>query len=351
MFRSARLKLTGWYLLIIMLISIIFSGILYGVINQEYNRIEHGQRVRQEMMQNGVSPFYEEFRQQREELGEHIPPIPSPDDLQVINEARIRLQAILILANLGIMVFAGIAGYFLAGRTLRPIKEMIDEQNRFITDASHELRTPLTSLKTSIEVYLRDKNHTLSESDKLLLSNLEEVNNLQYLSDNLIKLSNPQKNNGDLVFESLELTGVLEEALKKVVNQSKQKNIKIVNHVKKSTVLGDRQSLMELFVIILDNAIKYSPKNKSVILSSEITNQQITINIKDEGIGIDKTDIPHLFDRFYRADSSRTSKEIHGYGLGLSIAKQIIEIHNGLIKVESNPGKGTVFSVQFPVRS
>jgi two-component system, OmpR family, sensor histidine kinase CiaH len=338
-------------LLIIMLISSIFSLTLYTIINQEYSRIEKMQKDRQEKLRLGVNPYFEQFRQERAKQGQQVPPILFSDDPAVINEARIRLLAILVLANLGILIFAGIAGYFLAGRTLRPIKEMIEKQNQFITDASHELRTPLTSLKTSIEVYFRSKNHTLLQSDKLLSSNLEEVNNLQYLSDNLIKLSNPQKAQFNLIFEDLELRDVLEEALKKVASQAKQRNIKIINRLRKSIILGDRQSLTELFVVILDNAIKYSFKNKSVSITSENDNNHVIIKIKDEGIGIENKDIPHIFDRFYRADRSRTKENIEGYGLGLSIAKQIIDNHNGNVEVESNPGKGTIFSIQLPVKS
>ncbi len=179
---------------------------------------------------------------------------------------------------------------------------------------------------------------------------MEEVNNLQYLSDNLIKLTNPEKSNSNMVFEDMELTEILEEAQKKVANLAKQKNIKIINHLKKAIISGDRQSLTELFVIILDNAIKYSPKNTAVTINSAFLDNHIVIHIKDEGPGIDKKDLPHLFDRFYRADISRTSKEVHGYGLGLSIARQIVNKHHGQIKVASEVGKGSVFSIQLPVK-
>ncbi len=349
MFQLARLKLTAWYLLIIILVSGLFSVAIYAGINQEYTRLEKIQRLRQQREQE-LGPLFEQFRRQRALEGSDVPSMPTTD-LEGILEARRRLQAILLLINFGILGLAGIAGYFLAGRTLKPIQEMVDEQNRFITDASHELRTPLTSLKSEIEVNLRDRTLKLKDSKKLLESNLEEVNKLQYLSDNLIKLTQYQKINGNIIFERVSLREVSEEAVKKVVKMANSKNITIKNNVKDEFIKGDRQSLIELLVILLDNATKYSPKNTQVKLGSKITGSLVEVEIKDQGPGIDKVDLPHLFDRFYRADKSRTKTDVQGYGLGLSIAKQIAEKHQGMIKVESEPSKGTTFSVQLPLAS
>src|SRR3989344_8850426 len=163
MFKKARLKLTAWYLLIIMLISLAFSIAIDHLLTLELTRVERVQRLRQER---------------------RIPRIPAIDP-EVIEETKNRLRINLILINLGILGAAGVAAYFLAGRTLKTIKNMVDEQNRFITDSSHELRTPITSLKTEMEVNLRDKKLN-KDTRKILESNLEEVNSLQSLSDNLI---------------------------------------------------------------------------------------------------------------------------------------------------------------------
>lgn len=335
MFTQTRLKLAAWYLLIIMLVSVSFSLAMYKVLTSELSRVERVQRLRQE----GQLP---EFRQR-------FPRVFILDP-QLVEETKDRLKTILLLVNLGILGASSLAGYFLAGRTLRPIKEMVDEQNRFITDASHELRTPLTSLKTSIEVYLRGKQHTVRESDKLLSSNLEEVNDLQSLSDNLIKLTQYQKINGNIVFENTSFAEIIEEALKKVSNLAKHKNITIKNQIKDYTIEADKQSLIETFVIFLDNAIKYSDKNTKVTLTSKITSNSILVNIKDEGVGIAEQDLPHLFDRFYRADKSRTKTDVQGYGLGLSIAKQIVDKHNGSISVENESDKGATFTIQLPMK-
>lgn len=336
MFQSARLKLTAWYLLIIMLISLFFSAAIYKVLTNELDRVEQIQRVRQNhQLFFPDSPF--EFHQDSVRVFMLDP--------KLVEETKERLLIILVFINLGILGASSLAGYFLAGRTLRPIKEMVDEQNRFITDASHELRTPLTSLRTATEVYLRDKNHTLEESDTLHKSNLEEINNLQTLSDNLIKLTQYQKSSGNMVFADVSLANIAEEAVKKVANLAKFKKITLLNNIKDIKIQADRQSLSEMFVIFLDNAIKYSHKNTKVTLSSYKQDHFVVIEIKDEGVGIDKKDIPHLFDRFYRVDKSRTKTDVAGYGLGLSIAKQIVDKHHGFIKVESEAGKGTKFKL------
>lgn len=324
MFYRARLKLTAWYLFIIMLISISFSVTVYNLLTNELNRVERVQRLRQE----------------RRNL--RIPSI----DPEVIEETKDRLKLILFLIDLGILGVAGFAGYFLAGRTLRPIQEMIDEQNRFITDASHELRTPLTSLKSEIEVNLRDKKLTTDRAKKILESNLEEVNKLQYLSDNLIKLTLYQKNSN--IFEEVDLFEVAGEAEKRVASLAKKQSITVKNQIKDRILKGDKQALTEMFIIFLDNAIKYSAKGKSVTLTSKKIDGLVQIDIKDQGFGILEKDMPHLFDRFYQADQSRTKSDVFGYGLGLSIAKQIVEKHKGFIKVESKIGKGSSFSVQLP---
>ncbi|MCX6782568.1 MAG: HAMP domain-containing sensor histidine kinase [Candidatus Levybacteria bacterium] len=334
MFTKTRFKLTAWYLLIIMLVSVSFSIAMYKVLTSELNRVERVQRLRQE----GQLP---EFRQR-------FPRIFILDP-QLIEETKDRLKTILLLVNLGILGTSSLAGYFLAGRTLKPIKDMVDEQNRFITDASHELRTPITSLKTEIEVNLRDKNLS-KDAKKLLESNLEEVNSLQSLSDNLIRLTQYQKTNGNIHFEELSLSEIVDGACKKVTNLAKHKSITIKNQVKDYSLEGDRQSLTELFVIFLDNAIKYSHKNTTVTLTSKKTDHSLAIEIKDEGVGIEQQDLPYLFDRFYRVDKSRTKTDVQGYGLGLSIAKQIVDKHNGSISVESKLGKGATFTIQLPMK-
>lgn len=331
MFNRTRLKLTAWYLLIIMAVSIFFSLVIYTAINGEYNRIEYIQRVRQEFI--------------REQL-QQDQPAPPAVEMQIIPEARVRLQAFLLLINLGILGISGFAGYFLARRTLRPIKEMVDEQNQFIADASHELRTPLTALRTTIEVNLRDKKLNLKKAKGVLKNNLEEVVGMQNLSEDLLILAKSEQQNKDLNRQKISLNTVVFEAIDKVAVLAGQKKIKITQDISEFIFEGDEDKLVRVLVILLDNAIKYSKEGKTVNVLAKPIDHKVKIMVKDQGLGIPAADLPFIFNRFYRIDKSRS--QIEGYGLGLSIAKNIIELHRGAIGVESKEGKGTTFTVVLP---
>lgn len=349
MFESARLKLTAWYLCIIMLISMLFSVVIYTNVNNDLIRIETRQRRVQERMRAPMDQFLNQLKAQ----GIPTPPIqnrPPDASMTEVAEARNRLILVLIFINLGILVISGIAGYFLAGQTLQPIKEMVDEQNRFITDASHELRTPLTSLRSEMEVTLADKHLKTGEAREVITSNLEDVIRLQTLSDNLLELAQFEKSTLTSHFSQVKLADVLHDAVKKVSGIAKKKQIPIQNEIKDPVVHGNYDSLSELFVILLDNAIKYSPEKSIVTIASQKTDHHVIIGISDQGAGIAASDIPHIFDRFYRADKSRTSQSAKGYGLGLSIAKKIVDAHRGTLSVKSAVGRGTTFFVELPCK-
>lgn len=340
MFQKTRIKLTFWYLLIIMFISIFFSGLIYVGANREFDRV-----LRVERYQAQHPEFIERYIQRPVWESENLPVPQGPPNPKLIQGTKIRVAEGLVLINLIILFFSSFAGYFLAGRTLRPIKEMLDEQNRFITDASHELNTPLTSLKTSIEVNLRDKNLTLEKAKKLILSNLEDVNSLQILSSELIKLNLYQMPNDNMVFNKILISDILNRALEKVKAQANKKKINITVNVSKIDLMADEKSLTEVFVILLDNAIKYSEQNSKIEIRAKKIDSKVEIMVEDHGLGIDKADLPFIFDRFYRSEKSRTKNNFVGYGLGLSIAKRVVSLHNGSIVVESEINKGTKFTI------
>ncbi len=330
MFERTRTKLTAWYLVIIMAISLLFSVVIYSMVNSEFVRFERMQIRIQENIAFGKPP-------------------PGPKFVMInpqnIERARKRLIITLGIVNLGILIISGGAGYFLAGRTLKPIKDSMDDQKRFISDSSHELRTPITSLRSEIEVNLMNKNLTLKGARKVLESNLEEVISLQILSDSLLELAQ----NGKLInknsMEEVSIANIIEAAIKKTEKVAKAKQITIDKNLKEATIMGFSDRLTEVFVILLDNAIKYSRKNNIIEISSSVSGNNVKISIQDHGIGISDKDLPHIFDRFYRAQKSRTE---NGYGLGLSIAKKIISSHNGSIEVKSKIDKGTTFIVSLP---
>ena len=334
MFHSARITLTVWYLIIIMTISGVFSIGFYNLATSEFQRIIRIQEFRHE------NPGEKILRPKG-----IIVQKPSIQDLQEAND---RLRFFLIVLNGIIFVVTGAAGYFLAGRTLRPIKEMVDEQNRFITDVSHELRTPLTSLRSEIEVGLRSRTMTLPDAKKLLQSNHEEVVRLQALSDNLLVLAQTGKTNASQAMEEMTVVKLLDEAIKKLNGSIKKKEIRIEKAVNGVKVYGMPDRLVEVLVILLDNAVKYSPSKSVVKVSAKRQDKTTVITVSDSGVGIPKEDLPKIFERFYRANKSRSSDQ-KGYGLGLSIAKKIVDAHGGTITATSIVGKGSTFTLYLPL--
>ncbi|MBI2617289.1 HAMP domain-containing histidine kinase [Candidatus Gottesmanbacteria bacterium] len=343
MFHSARLKLTAWYLLIIMFISITFSMVIYRVLMGEVIRFEKAQRFRIEKRIETGDLFPVDTR------SFHLQ-IPIPENTELIDEIRRRIIFLLTLVNGGILIVSGILGYALAGRTLKPIREMVKEQNRFISDASHELKTPLTSLKSAFEVYLRNSRPTMKEAKTLIRESIGEVDKLQSLSESLLQLAQYQNSQKQLYIEKLSLTTLLQEAIRKVRLVAQKKSIVIEKNIQDVEIEANKYSLVDLFVILLDNAIKYSPDKSRLIINTQKTDGSILVSVKDHGIGISKKDLPSIFERFYRADSARSKSESNGYGLGLAIAQKIVANHKGSIRAESILGKGSTFSVRLPLK-
>lgn len=231
---------------------------------------------------------------------------------------------------------------------MRPIKEMVDEQTRFVADASHEFRTPLTAMKTAIEVNLRDKNLSAEEAKSVLKSNLSDVDSLKKLSDNLLALSYFETDGVKQTMGRVSLKAVLLSAVEKIKYLAKEKNISINKSIEEVFVFGDKEKLAQLFIIFLDNAVKYSFKGGEIKISAKKNDKSVVVRIEDKGVGIKKKDIPFIFKSFYRGDKSRSKDFAEGYGLGLSIAKKLIEIHKGTVSVGSSINKGTVFTIIFP---
>lgn len=332
MFSEARLKLTAWYLLLIFLVSVLFSIALYNLSTQEIRRLMDIEETRRE------NPY----------LRITTRPLPNMS-LGSLRETAQRLQVFFIVINGIIILVAGGAAWVLAGKTLSPIQQMMEEQNRFITDSSHELRTPLTSLRSEIEVALRNKDLTLDEARQLLKSNLEETIALQNLSNRLLELA---QNNNKLDPSDLSKTyvrDILPRAIKTIQPQADKKHVKIKTTVGQEHVFVSQEDIVEVLIILLDNAIKYSPAKGSVEVTAKRARENVRISVTDHGAGIVKEDLPYIFNRFYRSSKSRTREGTKGYGLGLAIAKKIIDAHDGKITAESIPDKKTTFSILLPI--
>lgn len=319
MFRSATFQLTAWYLGILVAISLLFSVVIYSISLGEVSTRLGFVRTTFEISQSR----YEVLR-----------------DMQ-LREAQASLVASLTVTNLAIWVAGGFGCYYLARRTLRPIEEAHEAQSRFTSDASHELRTPLASMKTELEVALRDHNLSPEEAREILSSNLEEVNKLTSLSQMLLQLSRLE--HSKLTREKI----ALEPAVRAVTKRLDKNGERIILEGKPRRVVAHPASVEELLTILLDNALKYSPKDSKVTVRPISQLHMAGFEITNTGKGIPKQDLPHIFDRFYRVDQSRTGGEKKGYGLGLSLAKKIVQLHGGELSVSSGKNK-TTFRVLLP---
>ncbi|HUD20959.1 MAG TPA: ATP-binding protein, partial [Candidatus Saccharimonadales bacterium] len=267
-------------------------------------------------------------------------------------ESASRLRLNLLYFNLFILLLSAGLSYWLARRTLQPIEEMIEAQNRFTADASHELRTPITAMRTEVEVSLRDEKLDLKSAKELLGSNLEEIGKLEALSNSLLKLARYDGQN-HLELTDISAREIIMAAFKKVEPQARHKNIDFDFNLADLTISVDKSRFQELLTILMENAVKYSPADTKVTIGTKKTDHHISITVADQGVGIKASDLPHVFDRFYRADQSRSKsagwRKPDGYGLGLSIAKQIVESHHGKISAESKIGHGTTFVITLPI--
>jgi signal transduction histidine kinase len=326
MFHSATLKLTGWYLFILMTISLLFSVIIYQVATSEIDsRLEIFQR----------------------ETGSNIIPGYDLGSLRSIQarQASINLLTNLLYINILVLGVGGIGSYLMARRTIEPIEQAHEAQSRFTSDASHELRTPLAAMKTELEVALRDPNLKKEEMKELLTSNLEEVNKLTQISQTLLLLSRLEHSGittGRVAIDDIvrRLTERFNRSRPRIVYTPPSKPLYITaNHV----------SIEELATILLDNALKYSPSASKVHVILKREGKKARLDVINTGKGIAAEDLPHIFDRFYRVDESRTNAGETGYGLGLSLAKRIVELHNGDLSASSAPDHETVFTVLLPL--
>jgi len=319
-----------WYLAIAMAISLLFSVALYHVTTQELSR---GLDSESQSLQTQF-PVFDNYR------GFGFQPKPYFED----SAHRILLR--LVLFNFIVLFGAGFASYFLAKKTLEPIEAAHEQQKRFTADVSHELRTPLTAIKMESEVALLNDKSSSKELKDTIKSNLEEVSKLDSLINNLLRLTRLEADELQQNFTKNKTSDIIKEAKSKVDKIANNKDIKIDILVHDAEIYGDKDSLVQLVVILLDNAIKYSPVKSHIEIKSKYTDKYVTITIKDEGKGIAPNDLEHVFDRFYRADASRFKDDSTGYGLGLSIAKMIADIHDGSITITSKLDKGTTVSIQ-----
>ena len=311
--------------------------------------------------------------------------IQAAQSLDVLRQTLGQLVAVLLVGGPLLILFAGLGGYLLASRALAPIghitrtarrisagslserlnlpatKDEVGElaatfdemlqrledsfyrERQFTADASHELRTPLAAMQAILSV-IRSKRRSPEDYEQALADLSEESDRLGSMIEDLLTLAR-EDSRRRIERETVDLSVTLKDVADSLRPLAQKKGLDLVcNTPSKLALAGDRDSLVRLFVNILDNAVKFTQKG-SITISARETAKDLEVSVSDTGTGIAEEHLPHIFDRFYRVDASRSSR---GAGLGLAIAKDIARSHGGIIRVASGLGSGTTFTVEFP---
>ncbi|PWI57302.1 sensor histidine kinase [Sulfoacidibacillus thermotolerans] len=278
--------------------------------------------------------------------------LPSGGTMQVIRNIDDQVHELqnllfLILFDLLAGLFAAVvAGWFLASRALIPIRRSWEKQQQFVSDASHELRTPLAVVQAQAQLLLRHPTHTVEQEAGSISAIDNEARRMNQLVDDLLTLARADSKQLELSLQSVRCSELLQRIADLYQLLCEQKGLKVSFVVEPEIVLqADEKRLLQLIWILLDNALKYTPKGGSVLVECHADEGHVELSVSDTGMGIAKQDLPHIFDRFYRGDKSRATG---GTGLGLAIGKWIVDAHHGKMIVQSEVHRGTMCRVFFP---
>lgn len=259
-----------------------------------------------------------------------------------------RLLAAFLLVGLVSLCLVFIISLYLASRALVPVKEAWEKQKTFVADASHELRTPLSVIRTNLELVMGNPEDTVESQSKWLENVQSEAKRMSRLVEDLLFLARADSGEEKLTHAPFDMSRAAELTARLFEPMAEEKEITLCTRVPDSIEFqGNEGRLRQLMTILLDNAIKHTPPKGEVGMALAENENSLEIKVWDTGEGIADEHIDKIFERFYRIDKARSRSE-GGIGLGLSIARCIIQEHNGSIHVASTPGQGTTFRVLLP---
>jgi signal transduction histidine kinase len=262
-----------------------------------------------------------------------------------VGDALSRLVRQLVLASAIGIVLGALASLLMATRSLRPISRAFQRQREFVADASHELRTPLTLIRTNVEAWLRRSNGT---SRLYAKSIVEEVEQLNRIVGDLTTLALADARQLRLDPRPIELNDVVKGLIIQATPLAEERGVQLRPNLNGGVhVDADLGRVRQLLLILIDNALTHTPSGGEVSVGVTRLSGRAHVTVHDTGDGIPSGDLPHIFERFYRADKART-RESGGTGLGLAIAKWIVDAHKGEIGVKSAEGKGTEVDISLP---
>src|SRR5256885_2123790 len=380
---TIRGRLALWYAVALGATMFVFASTIY-LVQRSENLSELDARARLE------ADFVEKLLSVAErEPGGVLTTDPQTGRPALVPRAAPQLEVAPIVLAASILV-----GYLLVGRTLKPVESIVDEVEaitdgrslhrrlaepksgdelarlsttlnamlarlersfislrRFTADASHELKTPLTVLRSGVERAITHPR-TPPEIFEVLEETLIEVNRMTEMVDSLLMLARADEGRAPLHLEQLDLREIMAEVAEtaSILGEHAGVTVEVTMPAEPMMLAADHSRIRQLFMNLLTNATKYTPKGGNVWIESSQSDGNITLTVRDSGIGIAPGDLPLIFDRFWRADAARSrTGERPGAGLGLAICKWIAEAHGGSIEAQSRPGRGTTFTVMLPV--
>lgn len=272
------------------------------------------------------------------------------DEIEIEDKYRAFIS-VSVVAALFALVLVGLGGWFIAAKSIAPVDRAVDQMRRFMADAAHELRTPLTVVRGRAEVALQ-RERDRPEYEEALRGIEREATRVGRIVEDLLMLARADTGERSIERQRVFLDDIVLDSAEAAKALAVRREVRIaVAEFEEAPIVGDQSLVRQLIMILLDNAIKFSPNGSLVQIGVWRANDMATVSVSDAGPGIPPDQLKHVFERFYRGDAARSragTTASEGAGLGLSIAQWIAEQHAATIRIDSVAGKGTCVVVQFP---